>query len=340
MRIETLEQLEERMSRPSEADIAAMRDIEGDVIILGVGGKMGPTLAQLIRRSADAAGKNVRVIGVARFSDKTMPDALRTHGIEPLACDLLEREELAKLPDAENVIFMAARKFGTTGAEHLTWAINTQLPGLVADRYRHSRIVCFSSGNVYPLVSATSGGASERTPVGPQGEYAQTVLGRERVFEHASHRRGMKVALLRLNYAIDLRYGVLVDIARAVFERRPVDLRTQLVNVIWQGDANSVCMRSIAHCSSPPFILNLTGPETLSTRWIAEQFAERFGCEASFTGEGADCALLNNAAKCHRLFGYPTVTPDEMIDWIADWIMAGGALSNKPTHFQAQDGRF
>jgi nucleoside-diphosphate-sugar epimerase len=340
MRIETLEQLERRMSRPSEADIAAMGDIEGDVIILGVGGKMGPTLAQLIRRSADAAGKNIRISGVARFSDKTMPDALRTHGIEPITCDLLEREELAKLPDAENVIFMAARKFGTTGAEHLTWAINTQLPGLVAHRYRQSRIVCFSSGNVYPLVSATSGGATEHTPVGPQGEYAQSVLGRERVFEHASQRWGTKVALLRLNYAIDLRYGVLVDIAWAVFERRPVDLRTQLVNVIWQGDANSVCMRSIAHCSSPPFILNLTGPETLSTRWIAEQFAERFGREASFTGEGTGCALLNNAAKCHRLFGYPTVTPDEMIDWIADWIMAGGALSNKPTHFQTQDGKF
>jgi nucleoside-diphosphate-sugar epimerase len=200
--------------------------------------------------------------------------------------------------------------------------------------------VCFSSGNVYPLVPATNGGATERTPVGPQGEYAQSVLGRERIFEHASYRWGTKVAFLRLNYAIDLRYGVLVDIARAVFERRPVDLKMGLVNVIWQGDANSVCMRSLAHCSSPPLILNLTGPETLSTRWIAEQFAERFGCEASFTGEAAGTALLNNAAKCHRMFGYPTVTPAEMIDWVADWIAAGSALSNKPTHFQTQDGKF
>jgi nucleoside-diphosphate-sugar epimerase len=340
MEIKTQEQLEERMSRPSEADISAMREMEGDVLILGVGGKMGPTLAQLIRRSADAAGKKVRVMGVARFSDKTMPDALREHGIEPITCDLLEPEELTKLPDAENVIFMAARKFGTTGAEHLSWSINTQLPVLVADRYRASRIVAFSSGNVYPLVSATRGGASEKTPVGPQGEYAQSVLGRERIFEHASHRWGTRVALLRLNYAIDLRYGVLVDIARTVYEQRPVDLRMPLVNVIWQGDANSVCMRSIAHCSSPPFVLNLTGPETLSTRWIAEQFAERFGNDASFTGEESHSALLNNSAKCHRLFGYPTVTPDEMIDWIADWIAAGGALSNKPTHFQTQDGRF
>lgn len=340
MKIEDQQQLEERMSRPTEADVAAMRAMEGDVLILGVGGKMGPTLAQLIRRSADAAAKKIRVMGVARFSDKSMPDALRAHGVDAIACDLLEPEELAKLPDAENVIFMAARKFGTTGSEHLSWAINTQLPALVADRYRNSRIVCFSSGNVYPLVPVVQGGATERTPVAPQGEYAQSVLGRERIFEHASHRWGTRVALLRLNYAIDLRYGVLVDIARAVFERRPIDLRMPLVNIIWQGDANSVCMRSLAHCASPAFVLNLTGPETLSTRWIAEQFAGRFGHAASFTGEESQSALLNNAAKCHRLFGYPTVTPEEMIDWIAEWIAAGGALSNKPTHFQTRDGRF
>jgi len=340
MQIKTVEQLEERMSRPTQADIAAMREMEGDILILGVGGKMGPTLSQLVRRSANAAGKKIRVIGVARFSDKSMPDALRAYGIEPIACDLLEREELAKLPDAENVIFMAARKFGTTGAEHLSWAINTQLPALVAERYRKSRIVCFSSGNIYPLVPVTQGGATEQMPLGPQGEYAQSVLGRERIFEHASHRWGTKITLLRLNYAIDLRYGVLVDIARTVFDRRLIDLRMPLVNVIWQGDANSVCMRSIAHCSSPPFVLNLTGPETLSVRWIAEQFAQRFGQEASFTGEESPYALLNNSAKCHRLFGYPTVTPDEMIDWIAEWIEAGRALSNKPTHFQTQDGKF
>jgi nucleoside-diphosphate-sugar epimerase len=340
MRIENEEQLEERMSRPTAADVDAVRALEGDVLILGVGGKMGPTLAQLVRRSADAAGKNTKVLGVARFTDKNLPNSLRAHNIEPITCDLLEPEQLAKLPDVETVIFMAARKFGTTGAEHLSWAINTQLPALVADRYRHSRIVCFSSGNVYPLVPATQGGADERTPVGPQGEYAQSVLGRERMFEHASHRWGTKVAILRLNYAIDLRYGVLVDIARAVFERRPVDVRMPLVNVIWQGDANSVALRSIAHCDSPPFVLNLTGPETLSTRWIAEQFARRFGLQASFSGEESSHALLNNSMKCHQLFGYPTVTVDTMMDWIADWIASGGAHSNKPTHFQTQDGQF
>src|ERR1019366_3769410 len=190
---------EERMARPTEADVEAMRRIGGDVLLLGVGGKMGPTLAQLIRRAADAAGNKVRVIGVARFSDKSLPDTLRAHGVEPIACDLLEPEQLAALPDAENVIFMAARKFGTTDAEHLSWAINTQLPALVASRYRNSRIACFSSGNVYPLMLATLGGSDENTPVAPKGEYAQSVLGRERVFEHASHRWGTRVALLRLN---------------------------------------------------------------------------------------------------------------------------------------------
>lgn len=340
MQIKNEQQLEELMSRPTAADIGAMQALEGDVLILGVGGKMGPTLAQRIRRSADAANKKTKVIAVARFTDKSLPDALRAHGIEPIACDLLEREQLAKLPDAENVIFMAARKFGTTGAEHLSWAINTLLPALVADRYRHSRVVCFSSGNVYPLVPATRGGADEQTQVGPQGEYAQSVLGRERVFEHASHRWGTKVAILRLNYAIDLRYGVLVDIAMAVFERRAVDVRMPLVNVIWQGDANSVTLRSIAHCDSPPFVLNLTGPETVSTRWIAEQFAHRFDLQASFNGEESQYALLNNSSKCHQLFGYPTVTVGEMMDWIAEWIEGGGAHSNKPTHFQTQDGKF
>ena len=340
MKIANEQQLEERMSQPTAADIDAMSALAGDVVILGVGGKMGPTFAQLVRRSAEAAGKKTKVFGVARFTDKSMPDALRAHGIDPITCDLLDPEQLRRLPDAENVVFMAARKFGTTGAEHLSWAINTQLPALVADRYRHSRIVCFSSGNVYPLVPATHGGADEQTPAGPQGEYAQSVLGRERVFEHAAHRWGTKVTILRLNYAIDLRYGVLVDIARAVFERRPVDVRMPLVNVIWQGDANSVALRSIAHCDSPPFVLNLTGPETLSTRWIAEQFAQRFEMHASFSGEESSHALLNNSAKCHRLFGYPTVTVGTMIDWIADWIASGGAHSNKPTHFQTQDGKF
>ena len=220
-----------------------------------------------------------------------------------------------------NVIFMAARKFETAGAEHLTWAMNTFLPGLVAERYRNSRIVAFSTGNVYPLRSVPEGGAAESTPVGPIGEYAQSALGRERMFENGSSRWGTPVALLRLNYAVELRYGVLVDIGRAVFERRAVSLSMPYVNVIWQRDANSWCLRSFPHCQSPPFLLNITGPETLSVRELASEFGRHFGIEPIFLPEPeSSTALLNNAAKARTLFGDPTVTPTEMIAWIADWI--------------------
>jgi nucleoside-diphosphate-sugar epimerase len=218
--------------------------------------------------------------------------------------------------------------------------MNTQLPVLVASRYRHSRIVCFSSGNVYPLLPLHLGGATEETPVAPVGEYAQSVLGRERIFEHASHQWGTPIALLRLSYAIDLRYGVLVDIGQKVYRREPVDVRMPAANIIWQGDANSVCIRCFSHCQSPPFVLNLTGPETVSTRWIAQEFGRHFNCEPVFIGEEAGSALLSNASKQHRLFGYPTVTPGEMIDWVAHWIEGGNRVLGKPTHFQIRNGKF
>jgi nucleoside-diphosphate-sugar epimerase len=340
MLIDTEQQLEERLARPTQADVAALKTLDGDVVVLGVGGKMGPSLVQLLRRAADEAGVNKRIIAVARFSDKQVQTQLQSQGIETIASDLLEDGALGRLPEAANVIYMAARKFGTSGSEHLTWAINTQLPTLVADRYRHSRIVCFSSGNVYPLRPLSRGGATEETPLAPQGEYAQSVLGRERIFEYASHRFGTPVAILRLNYAIDLRYGVLADIAGAVYRRQPVDLRMPLVNIIWQGDANSICIRSLPFCQSPPFVLNLTGPETLSIRWIAEEFARHFKCEPIFQGDESPNALLNNAAKSHRMFGYPTVTPQEMIEWVAHWIANDKPMLNKPTHFQTRDGKY
>jgi nucleoside-diphosphate-sugar epimerase len=235
---------------------------------------------------------------------------------------------------------MAARKFGTTGAEHLSWAMNTQLPALVASRYRNSRIVCFSSGNIYPLRPLHLGGATEETPADARGEYAQSVLGRERIFEYGSHRWGTPVTLLRLNYAVDLRYGVLSDIGTAVFQRQPLDLRTPALNAIWQRDANSVCFRTFEYCQSPPFILNLTGPETLSIRWIAEEFGKHFGCEPTFVGEETNSAYLSNAAKQHQLFGYPTITPNQMIAWTAHWIAGGKRNLNKPTHFQTRDGKY
>jgi nucleoside-diphosphate-sugar epimerase len=340
LQISTEEQLEERLSRPTADDIEAMRTLEGDVIVLGVGGKMGPSLVRLMQRATAESGVKRRIIAVARFSDKSLPAQLQRDGIETIAGDLMEGGALQSLPDVPNVIYMAARKFGTTGSEHLTWAMNTQLPMLVADRYRHSRIVCFSSGNVYALRPLHLGGSTEETPVGPQGDYSQSVLGRERIFEHASDRWGTPVAILRLNYAIDLRYGVLVDIGQLVYRREPIDVRMPVMNMIWQGDANSVCIRCFPYCQSPPFVLNLTGPEMISTRWIAQQFGRRFGCEPFFTGEESDSAFFSNASKQHRLFGYPKVTPEEMIDWVAHWIENGNRLLGKPTHFQTRDGNY
>jgi nucleoside-diphosphate-sugar epimerase len=338
--IKSVQELEEFLARPSESDIAAMGRRDGDLLILGVGGKMGPSLARRAHRAAEKAGVRKKIIAVARFSDNQLRASLASEGIETLAVDLLQPGALSKLPDVPNVIFMAARKFGTTGSEDLTWAMNTLLPGLVAERYRASRIVAFSTGNVYPLRHAMEGGAIESTPVAPVSEYAQSALGRERMFEYGSRQWGTAVTILRLNYAIDLRYGVLLDIGTAVFERRPIDLHMALVNIIWQGDANSVCLRSFAHCQAPPLILNLTGPETLSVKFIAEEFGRRFNVQPTFISEEMPTALLSNAAKAHQIFGRPTVTPEQMIDWTSAWISTGGPRLNKPTHFEVRDGKF
>jgi hypothetical protein len=338
--IHTEEELEERLSRPSSGDVAAMASLDGDLLILGAGGKMGPSLARRARRAAEQANVSKRIIAVARFSNQGLVEQFRSEGVETITADLLEPAALSRLPDVDNVIFMAARKFGTSGAEYLTWAMNTYLPGLVAERYRDSKIVAFSTGNVYPLRSASQGGASESTGVEPVGEYGQSALGRERMFEYGASKWHTPVAILRLNYAIDLRYGVVPDIGRAVYERRPVDLRMGLVNVIWQGDANSVCLRSFAHCQAPPNILNLSGPETLSVRYLAQEFGRRFGVEPVLSGEESNTALLTNAAKVHQMFGYPEVSALDLIDWTAAWIASGGGSLNKPTHFQVRDGRF
>lgn len=335
MNISSIEQLEDILSQPSAADCEALAGIR-DLLILGVGGKMGPSLARRARR----ANPNLRIMAVSRFSEPGLSSALQRDGIETIAADLMSPAGLARLPDAENVIFMAGRKFGSTGSEWLTWAMNVYLPGMVAERFRNSRIVAFSSGNVYPLMPVSQGGASETTPPSPVGEYAQSVLGRERMFQHFSALHQTPVTLLRLNYAIDLRYGVLLDVGQKVFDRRPVDLRMGHANVIWQGDANSVCLRSFEHCQSPPFVLNLTGPETVSVRWLARRFGEHFGIEPACEGEEGPTALLNNAALCQRLFGYPSVSLEQMIEWVAHWIGMGGTTLNKPTHFETRDGKF
>jgi nucleoside-diphosphate-sugar epimerase len=338
--IATEQQLEDSLSEPSSNDARAMAALEGDILILGVGGKMGPSLARRARRACEVAGVKKRITGVARFSTPGTRDFLESSGVETIPADLLDPDALAALPDAANVIFMTGRKFGSTGSEHLTWAMNVFQPGTAADRFRQSRIVAFSSGNVYPLVPVLQGGATESTPPAPVGEYAISALGRERMLEYFSSRHGTPVTILRLNYAIDLRYGVLLDVGQKVFERRPVNLSMGHANVIWQGDANSICLQSFALCQSPPTILNMTGPETISIRWLAHRFGARFGTDPILEGTESDTALLNNAARCHRLFGYPSVTVEQMIEMVSDWIGLGGATLNKPTHFETRDGKF
>ena len=333
-------ELEDRLSAPSPEDVSLFREMEGDLVILGAAGKMGPSLARRAARAARAASVKKRIVGVSRFSEPGSERFLREAGVETLRADLLDPAAFATLPDAANVIFMAGRKFGSTGAESLTWAMNAYLPALVAERYREARIVAFSSGNVYPLVTLHSGGATEDRAPEPVGEYAQSVLARERLFEHSSRTHGTRVMLLRLNYATDLRYGVLLEIGSKVFEERSVDVTMGAVNVIWQGDANSVALRSLTLAQSPPLVLNLTGRETLSVRTVAERFGEIFGKTPILEGKEAPTALLSNAARCHRLMGLPSVTARQLINWTAHWIEMGGATLGKPTHFEARDGRF
>ena len=338
--IEDSEQLEEVMSTPTPEVVEAMREMVGDLLILGVGGKMGPTLAKLAKRAIDESGSGKRVIGVSRFSSPGLQADLNQAGIETISCDLLNETELQGLPDVPNVIFMAGRKFGSTGNEPLTWAMNTYMPGRVAEKYRNSRIVVFSTGNVYPLTPISHGGATEMHPVEPIGEYAQSCLGRERVFEHASNQFGTPLAILRLNYAIDLRYGILLDIAEKVYYEKPVDVTMGAANVIWQGDANAAVLRAFMHCQSPPMLLNLTGPEIVSIRWLATRFGEVFGKTPTFEGVEADTALLSNAAHCHQLFGYPRISLEQMVQWVAHWVETGGITLGKPTKFEVRDGKF
>jgi len=333
----TLEELENELSRPTEADIAFMRRLKDDVLILGAGGKMGPSLAQMVRNAATAAGASVRVIAVSRFSSEHARRLLSDSGVETISCDLLDRDALRALPDAANVLFLVGRKFGSTANQPLTWATNVLAPALVAERYRSSRIVALSSGNVYPL---SQGASTEQTPTAPVGEYAQSVLGRERIFEYFSALNSTPVALLRLNYAIDLRYGVLLDIGERVWQRRPVSLAVKAVNVIWQRDANSFCLRALELASSPAYVLNITGAETIGVRSIAERFGEIFGIEPVFEGMETDTALLSDASLSHRLLGPPEVGTEQMIAKTAEWIRSSQPTLNKPTYFEVRDGRF
>lgn len=335
-RFDSVEALDAFLATPTQALVDDLAAVEGDLMVLGVAGKMGPTLARLAKNAAP--GK--RVIGVARFSDPAVRTQLEGWGIETLACDLLDRASVEALPRVPNIVFAAGHKFGSTDHQALTWAMNTHVPALVADTFRESRIVAFSTGNVYPLSPVGRPGASERMPPGPIGEYAQSCLGRERMFQYFGARHGTPGRLFRLNYAIDMRYGVLHDIAAKVHRGEAVDLAMGHVNVIWQGDANAQALRCLRHCTTPPTPINCTGPETIPVRWLVEQFARRFDVPVRTTGEEAPTALLSDTTEAARLFGYPVVPLGAMLDWVADWVKQGGPTLNKPTKFEVRDGRF
>ncbi|MDF2685359.1 MAG: NAD-dependent epimerase/dehydratase [Clostridia bacterium] len=336
----TEEWLDSLLATPSKALIEDIVKIKGDILLLGAGGKMGPTLCLLVRNACKAANISKRVIAVSRFKDDIAAKLLQDNSIEIISADLLEENTLNKLPDCENIIYMAGRKFGTEGQEYLTWAMNSWLPSRVAERYKNSHIVVFSSGNIYPFVPVCSGGCDENTKPNPVGEYAMSCLARERMFEYASNTFGTKVLIYRLNYAIDLRYGVLHDIAADILNGNPISVSTPVFNCIWQGDANEAAIRSLLHCTSPASKLNVTGPETVSVRYAADKLGALLGKEPVFSGTEDINALLSNSSKAVKLFGYPTYGIEEMVEMQAKWILNGGRSLGKPTHFEQRKGCF
>jgi nucleoside-diphosphate-sugar epimerase len=336
----TVAELEERLSRPEDADVAAAAQLEGDLVVLGAGGKMGPSLARLAHRAAEQAGIRRRVMAVSRFSTPGVAEALQDAGVETVACDLLDPTALASLPDTPNVVFMAGQKFGTVDDPTTTWTLNAVLPGMVLQRFPTSRTVVFSSGNVYPLAPVSGAGSVETDPLGPIGEYAESVVARERVVTFLAEVQQTPLTILRLNYAVELRYGVLRDLADRIWQGAPVDLTMGYLNVIWQRDANAIALRSLAHCGVPPLTLNATGPEKLSVRGLAEQLGEQLSREPVFTGEEASTALLSDAARCQKLFGPPTLSVDTLIHWVAEWVREGKASLGLPTHFEEREGKF
>jgi nucleoside-diphosphate-sugar epimerase len=338
--IQSVGELEHLLSEPTDAVVQMMRRLDGDIVLLGVGGKIGPSLARMAKIASDLAGTPRRVIGVSRFSDPNEATKLQHHGIETVACDLLDDDAVAALPDARNVIHLAGLKFGSAGRVATTWAMNTYLPGTVCRKYRRSRIVAYSSGGVYGMTSLNVGGATEADAPQPVGEYAMSCLGRERMFEHFSRQWNIPVATIRLFYACELRYGVFVDIARKIANNEPIDLAMGHFNIIWQGDNNAMTLLSLEHASVPPCILNVTGPEILSIREVGEEIGRRLGRSPRFYGKEIGSTCLGNASRALQLFGKPRVSAGQLLDWVVEWVRKGGEYLGKPTHFEVRDGKY
>jgi nucleoside-diphosphate-sugar epimerase len=336
----TVEQLEDALSTPSEGVVEVLGRLAGDLVVLGAGGKMGPSLSRMARRASDAAGVRRRILAVSRFTSEAAEKSLQTHGVETIRCDLLDPAQLAKLPEAANVVLMTGFKFGATGQEPHAWAMNVWLPSEVCRKYRNSRIVAFSTGNVYGLAPVALGGSVEEDPLRPVGDYAMSCAGRERILDYFSRTLEIPLAVLRLNYACELRYGVLADVARKVWEGEPLDLTMGHLNALWQADANAWALRAFAHAAIPPCVLNLAGPEILSVYRLGEQFGSLLDKPVSFRGKESADAFLSNSQGAVRLFGYPRVGVRQMMEWIAAWLKAGGASLGKPTHYEVRDGNF
>jgi dTDP-4-dehydrorhamnose reductase len=333
-------ELETLLSEPTDQDVAAVARLEPDILILGAGGKMGPSLARRVRRAAEQAGNGSRVLAVSRFSSHEARESLEADGIPTLSCDFTSAPAISGLPRFPNVLFLAGRKFGTTDRTDITWTTNTVVPARVAEHFCDARMVVFSTGNVYPLVPADGPAPNEQDLPMPVGEYAQSCLGRERVVEFVSRESGLRALMFRLNYAVDLRYGTLVDVARKVHSGEPIDLTVGYFNAIWQGDANSYALRSLELCGSPPQVLNITGPDRISVREAAQWFGAFFHREPRFINQEGPVALLSDSSRCRTLLGEPAVPQQRLREWVAHWVAAGGASLNKPTHFEAADGRF
>lgn len=334
------EKLNELLTKPSSKLIEDMKKIQGDIMVLGAGGKMGPTLCLLAKNAIKEAGINKKVIAVSRFSDPIATKLLEDNEVEIISADLQDLTQLNNLPDVENIIYMTGKKFGTDGNEWMTWGMNSVLPAYVGEKFKKSNIVVFSSGNIYPIVSLSTGGCTEEVNPEPIGEYAMSCMARERTFEYMSNVHGTKVFMYRLNFAVDLRYGVIYDIAEKIMKGIPISITTPVFNCIWQGDANEIAIRGLLHATSPACKMNVTGPEMISVKNTAEKLGKLLNKEPIFIGEEKTDAYISNAAKAMEIFGYPTVALDTLIKWQAEWILSGGRALGKATHFEERKGSY